>query len=377
VQVIEVYLEVCALTRDLSELLNIVKSIVNEHVMNETDELAREAMKYSEHLKDLVYVVRDFTLRGGKRLRALLLLIGYWSREWGLDIEVVKPLITLIEFLQSYLLVHDDIMDQDEMRRGGDTVHVWFRKRCYEEKLIGDCTHYGISQAILVGDYLESLAVKLFSELNLPGTTLALLLKTYARGLRLVCYGQYLDVLLSYKRLSEVREEDILTVHKLKTASYTVELPLHLGAIASGKHSDELLRELSEYAIPAGIAFQLRDDILGLYGDPSITGKPVGSDVREKKKTLLIIYAYNNASQDDRIFLEKVFEGKRREEIDENDVRRVQEIVKSSGALQYVEKMIDREVEKAREALKSAELINNNAKYALEKLLEALSKREK
>jgi len=362
---------------DLSELLNLVKSVVSERVVSETSELVNEATSYAESLKDLVYVVRDFTLRGGKRLRALLVLIGYWSREWGLDYEGVKPLIALVELLQSYLLVHDDIMDKDELRRGGDTVHVWFRKKCLAEKLLGDCEHYGISQAILAGDYLESLAVKMFSELKLPSNVLVELIKTYARGLRLVSYGQYLDLLLSHKPLSEVEESDVILVHKLKTASYTVELPLHLGAIASGKHTAELLSELSSYAIPAGIAFQLRDDILGLFGDPSITGKPVGSDIREKKKTLLIIYAYKNASPIDREFLEEVFEHKHRESISSEDVRRVQDIVVSTGALKHVENTVERKVDEARNALQKAVFINDYAKAILEDLLLLMSKRER
>ncbi len=363
--------------KDPRSILEEVRSIVKEVVENEMNNLSKEATTYSYYLNDLVYIAKDFMLRGGKRLRAFLVLIGYWSREWGLDISRVKYLLAMVEFLQSYLLVHDDIMDQDDVRRGGPTVHVWFSRKCRDEKLLGDCNHYGVSQAITVGDYLESLAVNMISKLDLPGNTLSLLIKTYTRGLRIVSYGQYLDVLMSYKPLREVSEEDILMIHKLKTASYTVELPLHLGAIASNRYSNELLNELTEYAIPAGIAFQLRDDILGLYGDPSVTGKPVGSDVREKKKTLLVIYAYKNASEDDRRFLEEIYDIKKREEINEDDIRRVQEIIRKYGGLEYVEKKMIEEAEKARDALRNAILINDNAKKSLEWLLELFIHREK
>lgn len=358
-------------------LLENVKSIIKNIVEEEICRLHDEAVSYSSYLDDLVYIVKDFMLRGGKRLRALLVLIGYWSREWGLDISRIKPLLAMIEYLQSYLLVHDDIMDQDIIRRGGPTVHVWFSNKCYEEKMLGNCMHYGISQAIIIGDYLESLAINVFSKLDLPSNTLSLLIRTYARGLRIVSYGQYLDVLLSYKPLKKVSEEDVLIIYKLKTASYTVELPLHLGVIASNRYNREVLEELSSYAIPSGIAFQLRDDILGLYGDPNVTGKPVGSDVREKKKTLLIIHAYRNASKDDQRFLEEIYDVKKREEISDEDIHRVQEIVKESGGLKYVEEIMIREADKAKKSLYSSILINDNAKKVLEWLLEIFIRREK
>jgi len=269
-----------------------------------------------------------------------LILIGYWSRKWGLDLDKVLPIMTGIEFLQSYLLVHDDIMDQDELRRGGPTLHVWFEKECKEQGLIGDCKHYGVSQAITSGDYLEALAIASISSAPLPPETIRALVNRYSRGLRVVSYGQFLDVLLSYRPLDKVGENDILKIHELKTASYTVELPLHLGVIAADPRDQKLLEVYSMYSKPAGIAFQLRDDIIGLYGDPKVTGKPMGSDVREKKKTLLIIKAYELGSDEDRRFLKKIYDELKREEITINDIMMVQDIVKETGSLEYNEELI-------------------------------------
>ncbi len=363
--------------KSFEEILSLVRKNVEEDVEDILRKYSEEANNISIELNDLLYISRDFMLRGGKRFRAFLILIGYWSREWGLEIERIKPLMTAIEFLQSYLLVHDDIMDRDTVRRGGPTIHIWFDKKCRSEDLLGDCTHYGVSQAIIVGDYLETLAVNSIARLNLPINTFVKILETYTRGLRLVSYGQYLDVLLSMKPIEKISEEHVLLVHKLKTASYTVELPLHLGAIASNRYSNELLEELSKYALPAGIAFQMRDDILGLYGDPSVTGKPVGSDVREKKKTLLIVKAYQEASPVDQIFLEEIYNKKKPEDISEDDVLRVQEIVKSTGAYDYVVSIMEKKAGEARNALKNAVLINNEARSILGELLEIFIKREK
>ncbi|MEM4619830.1 MAG: polyprenyl synthetase family protein [Desulfurococcaceae archaeon] len=362
---------------DYDKLMENIVNNVNKYLNKLFDKYVVEAENISSVLTNIPLIARDFTLRGGKRLRAILVYIGYWSVEWGVESMNVLKLASMIEFLQSYLLVHDDIMDRDEIRRGGPTVHVWFRNKCFDEKLAGDCYHYGLSQAITVGDYLESLAVNMFSELDLPVNVIKDLIKTYTHALRTVSYGQFLDVLFSNKPLSEVSEEDVLLIHKLKTASYSVETPLHIGAIASTKYTRELLNELTDYAIPAGIVFQLKDDILGLFGDVSKTGKPIGSDVREKKKTILIIHAYRNASRSDQLFLEQVFERKSSNEISLDDIIRVQNIVRDTGSLDYVYKLMERESVKALKTLRESSYINDNAKKILEYLLELFMKREK
>ncbi len=363
---------------DYKDLLSYARSLTNETLREILEEKKTEAAGISDYVKDIVEIAMDYTLRGGKRLRAFLVLIGYWSRRWRSgDIDKARYVMAAMEFLQSYLLVHDDIMDRDEIRRGGPTVHVWFDDKCRKTGLIGDCQHYGVSQAILTGDYLESLAVYSLARPGFPQPILSRLLETYTRGMRMVAYGQFLDVLIAYKRLREVTEKDVYTIHKLKTASYTVELPLHLGVIASGEVDDELYRDLSAYAEPAGIAFQLVDDILGLYGDPSVTGKPVGSDVREKKKTLLIIKAYELGSSEDRRFLEEIYDHRRPEDITDDDVARVQEIVKDTGSLDYNREIIEKLAEEAYRVLEESSTICGEAKGVLSWLLRLFIERKK
>ncbi len=360
------------------ELLLFSRRIVNDTLRRILEEYRVEARNVHRSVTDMVEIATDYTLRGGKRVRAFLVLIGYWSQKWGSgSIDTVRNIMTGVEFLQSYLLVHDDITDRDEIRRGGPTVHVWFRDKCIRDKLLGDCQHYGVSQAIITGDYLESLAVYAISSSKLPGDIVKKLLVRYTEGMRMVAYGQFLDILIANKPLSKVSEEDVYTIHKLKTASYTVELPLHLGVIASGYQGYKLFEELSQYAIPAGIAFQLVDDILGLYGDPRVTGKPVGSDVREKKKTLLIVKAYELADSSDKRFLEEIYDKRRPEEITIEDIRRVQEIVKETGSYDYSLEAINRFENKASKTLDEAEEICSEAKNVLKWLLEYFVKRKK
>lgn len=362
---------------DYSDLLNYSVKLVEDKLRSIFADLVGEAGKVSPLVADLPLTTSNYTLRGGKRLRAFLALIGYWSKNWGGgDPENISLVMAGIELLQSYLLIHDDIMDRDELRRGGPTVHVVFRDYCGTRGLLGDCVHYGTSQAITAGDYLEATAVELLSSARLDSAALSRLLKTYARGLRLVAYGQYLDVHCSYLPLSAVREEHVLLIHTLKTASYTVELPLHLGAIASQAYTEKLFTELTRYAIPAGIAFQLRDDIIGLYGDPKTTGKPVGSDVRSKKKTLLVIKAYQLADSDSKRFLERIYQELSEKDVSPEHVEFVQRLVKETGSLSYSEELIKKYVGTALNALESATEINEQAKDVLKWLLYKLAYRE-
>ncbi|MEM4661055.1 MAG: polyprenyl synthetase family protein, partial [Desulfurococcaceae archaeon] len=333
------------------DVLEFAMNIVNSNLAEFFNALYNEVYEEAPKAADLVTVSRDYTLRGGKRLRALLVLVGYWSGEWGNgDRRIVASVMTAIELLQSYLLIHDDIMDRDEMRRGGPTVHVWFSRMC-RERGWRDCEHYGVSQAITTGDLLEASAVGLLALHELAPRILKDLIYTYAKGLRKVAYGQFLDVMFSQLPLSGIGEEDVILVYKLKTSSYTVELPLHLGAIISSKYNSALLKELSSYAIPAGIAFQIRDDIIGLYGDPATTGKPAGSDVKSKKKTILVVKAHELAGSSDRQLLEEVYDKLGEHEISDYHVEAVRRIVKETGGLQYAEELISKYVDMANEAL--------------------------
>lgn len=355
---------------DLSRLL----SEVDDALRRILSKCINEAEGVHGELRELASSVSEYTLRGGKRLRAILIALGYLSR--GLvDLKPIKELMASIELLQSYLLVHDDVMDRDEVRRGGPTLHAFFRNKCINQDFIGDCNHYGISQAIVAGDYLESIAVGAIANLSLKPEVAIALVKRYSEGLRTVAYGQYLDVLMANKPLREIGATDVLKIHELKTASYTVELPLHLGVIARDPGDKELLSLYSDFSKPAGIAFQLRDDILGLYGDPRVTGKPVGSDVRERKKTLLVVKAYELGDINDRKVLEEIYDSRR--EIDLNDVKRVQEVVKRTGSLSHSEELIKEMYSRARGIIENSKPIDPLVRQEILNMLEKLVFREK
>ena len=180
-----------------------------------------------------------------------------------------------MELLHAYLLIHDDFMDQDDVRRGGPTLH---------RALGGD--HLGQSLAILCGDLCESWAYQLFG----GASPLA------ARTVEQVILGQMAD--LRAPRGRELTDGEILDVQRAKTGTYTFELPLHLGATLAGA-APPLLEALSAYARPLGMAFQIADDLLGTFGSPEQTGKPNASDLREGKRTLLVARALQSATPAD------------------------------------------------------------------------------
>jgi geranylgeranyl diphosphate synthase, type I len=224
-------------------------------------------------LRDVASALRDYLLRGGKRLRGALVLLGHEAaggkREAAVDASLG------VELLHAYLLIHDDFMDQDDVRRGGPTLH---------RALGGD--HLGTSLAVLCGDLCESWAGQLFSGAS----------PLVARTVEQVILGQMAD--LRAPRGRELTPEEILEVQRAKTGTYTFELPLHLGATLAGG-SPPLLDALSAYARPLGVAFQIADDLLGTFGSPEQTGKPNASDLREGKRTLLVARALQSAEPAD------------------------------------------------------------------------------
>ncbi len=228
---------------------------------------------------DVVQVIdslRQLAVRGGKRLRAVLLAGAYEAcgGEGG-SVAVVDAGVAL-EILQAYLLVHDDWMDGDDVRRGGPSAHALLRERF-------GSTQQGDAGAILAGDFGSSLALDVLAGMNVPSVRLIEAIREFGRAQCDVVLGQIMDV-----RHAATTEAAVEAMHRLKTGSYTVRGPLLIGACLAGA-SKEIRVGLTEAADPLGIAFQLRDDLLGTFGDPAKTGKPASSDLREGKRTALII----------------------------------------------------------------------------------------
>jgi geranylgeranyl diphosphate synthase, type I len=272
--------------------------------------------------------------QGGKRLRGTLVKLGYELAGGKATDEIIKPALAL-EIFQTAILAHDDVFDQSPLRRGKPTLY---------RALGGD--HYGMSQAVCLGDISFFLATKIISETNFQNDLCNKAVSLFSEMVINTGWGEMLDIALP--NLKEAKKEiDVMTIQKLKTADYTVTYPLSLGATLAGA-SDELLQPLRLVGENLGIAFQIQDDILGVFGDEKTLGKSVTSDVEEGKNTLLIVEALQNADGNQKEYLEKYY-GKG--EIGKENLEEIKRIFIETGALEYSRKKAADFVEAAKKEI--------------------------
>ncbi|MGM1065049.1 polyprenyl synthetase family protein [Saccharothrix sp. Mg75] len=244
--------------------------------------------RMEENFTGAVDALADFVLGGGKRIRPTFAWWGW--RAAGGDPEgpgtpAVLTAVSSLELIQACALVHDDLMDASETRRGMPTVHVRFAERHRERGWLGEPERFGLAAAVLIGDVALAWADDMLFAAGLPTDALQRLSLPWRDMRTEMLAGQYLDVLTQAR--GDSSPDAALRIDRLKTAAYTVERPLHMGA-AIGGGSPELVDGLRAFGRDIGVAFQLRDDLLGVFGDPAVTGKPAGDDLREGKRTLLV-----------------------------------------------------------------------------------------
>ena len=245
------------------------------------DERRGEAATIDERLGPLVDELRRMVFSGGKRLRPLF---AVWGHQAVRGPEVGRPMLraaAALEMLHTFALIQDDLIDRSATRRGAPASHVALAAMAET----GDRERFGASAAILLSDLALIWADRLLGESGFPPARLRAGYRVYDELRAEVALGQYLDVLASH--LKRLTEEDALRVSRYKTATYTVQRPIQLGMALGGAPS-ELLDLVPAYAVPAGVAFQLRDDLLGAFGNPDATGKPSGQDLVERKPTWLL-----------------------------------------------------------------------------------------
>ncbi len=253
-------------------LLDRVRRDVEARLAGYLDARVADSARHGEDVEAMARAVRDLTLRGGKRLRAALVLVGFLAHDDTVSEEPALDAGVAFELLQTYLLVHDDWMDGDELRRGGPSVPAMLRRH-HGSRELGDAA------AILAGDYAAALSLDVLSRLDAPPDRLVRALSLFAEIQQHVICGQQIDIA---GRVREVEE-----FYGLKTGSYTVRGPLLLGAYLAGAPMP-VLSVLEAYAGPMGVAFQMQDDLLGVFGDTARTGKPVGEDLRKGKNTVVL-----------------------------------------------------------------------------------------
>ncbi|MFJ9366329.1 polyprenyl synthetase family protein [Nocardia sp. NPDC101769] len=244
---------------------------------------------------DAAAALEDFVIRGGKRTRPSFAWTGWLGAGRSADdpdADAVLTACSALELVQACALIHDDIIDSSRTRRGFPTVHVDYEQRHQDQRWAGDSDHYGVSVAILIGDLALAWADDMTRDAGLPADAAARFAPVWAAMRTEVLGGQLLDI--HGESAGDETVEAALRINRYKTAAYTIERPLHMGA-ALAAASAELVAAYREFGTDIGIAFQLRDDLLGVFGDPAVTGKPSGDDLREGKRTVLIAEALQRA----------------------------------------------------------------------------------
>ena len=288
---------------------------------------------------------------GGKRLRPAIVTFGFLACG-GESAARVRPAALATELLHAYLLVHDDIMDHADTRRGQPAAHAFFRDR-YQDLYGRDGTqaqHYGIAMAILMGDLAQTYAMELFASCQADPAQDLLLRQTFFAMCREVVDGQFLEMQMGLG--GDPGEEDLRRVLRLKSGLYSVERPVQLGAILA--HADQRTFEaLSRYGQAVGEAFQLQDDLLGVFGDPAATGKPVGGDLLEGKFTFIIHRGLAQASEEQARHLRGVLGNP---SATPEAIAEAVHILRQGGAEGAVREMIEKRSEEARGILASLDL---------------------
>lgn len=320
------------------------------------EEKKAEAKAINPEAAILVEEIIRFSQNGGKRVRSAFVYSGYTACG-GRAYDSILYATMAVELLHVFALMHDDIIDNSDLRRNQLTTHKQFEKFHQEKKLLGNAKEFGLSSAILAGDLALAFAEEILTSAPFPQERLRRARYYFDQMKTQVLYGEFLDVLGGYKKT--LTEDEVLQILDYKTAKYTVERPLHIGAMLAGADY-KILETFTAYAIPFGQAFQMQDDIVGTFGQEENIGKPNDSDIKEGKKTLLLAKATEKASKNDREVLSKVVGNKA---ASEDQIESVRKIIKKTGAYDYCIRLSLRLLQQARNAISDKDISREGYSY--------------
>lgn len=332
-------------------------------------ERRRDAAYMGADYDGLIAALEEFVLRGGKRLRPAF---AYWgwravapedrTQDPDADRDALR-LFAALELLHACALVHDDVIDDSDTRRGMPTVHVHFADLHRRSGWRGAPMQFGVSAAILLGDLSLVWADDIVATAELPADAHRRVQRVWADIRTEVLCGQYLDIVAESSGAESIASA--MTVNTYKTASYTVSRPLQFGAAAAADRPD-VQAVFHDVGTDLGVAFQLRDDVLGVFGDPAVTGKPSGDDLRSGKRTVLLAEAIERADSADPLAA-KLLRTSIGTDLHDAQVRELCAAIESVGALAAVEQRIGTLTCRALATLDAAP-INTQAKVGLAEL---------
>ncbi len=329
-----------------------LKSEVDSALSQYVEKSCASLTAIGPELEAVAAALRTFTLTSGKRFRPLLATLGYLATGEQLTPAAFTTLSSL-ELVHVCALIHDDVMDQSDTRRGEPTIHRLFESQHRSERLQGSSENYGLASSILIGDLALVWAAHMSRSGGQEISDLERFLAIYDEMQSELMAGQFLDI--HEQALGTYSAERSLKVARYKSAKYSIERPLHCGiALAlpqDGERAELLSSHLSSFGLPLGEAFQLRDDLLGVFGTEAETGKPVGDDLREGKRTVLLAYAYENATSVQReLFDEKIGLSS----LSQSEILHLQEEIIATGAVEKLEALISRLTDESLQSLTAA-----------------------
>lgn len=328
------------------EHLERVRSEVNSCLLDFCAEQRGIAATRSEAEARLWGILTDVIMAGGKRLRPYLVLLAY-EGYGGTERDKIIKVAAGWEILHQAMLVHDDIIDRDYTRHGEPNVSGQLQEIYAENSITPeDCDHYANSGALLAGDLALSSAYQLFLQSQFDPGVLLPACRLLGGTINTVIGGELLD---TEAVMQPIESTDSLLIAELKTASYSFVGPMQCGALLAGANENELAK-LNSIGIALGVAFQLSDDLLGVFGDEKVTGKSISSDIHEGKRTLLVQYALEASGDDDRAFLATILGNPL---ATSDQIERFRKILKTSGAKEKVEKLVEMYLEQADDSLES------------------------
>ena len=301
------------------------------------------------HLSPVAEALTEFVVEGGKRFRPIFAYLGYLG-SGGVPASSILTACSALELVHVCALIHDDVMDGSDSRRNKLAIHKRFENLHRDNSYVGNSERFGVAAAILLGDLALSWSDQMIGESGVTDLESKRANPVFFEMRAELMAGQYLDVLEG--ALGKSDSERSLKIARYKSGRYSIERPLRFGAALAGA-SDSLQAALSDFGLPLGEAFQLRDDILGVFGDSELTGKPSGDDIREGKRTVLIAMTAERSSPDDRAKIDRSLGDPT---LSASQVAEIQRLIEDSGALSECEGLIERLLDQSLKSLEHPEM---------------------
>ncbi len=325
----------------LKKVATKVEGIVLETLIKEQETSSKISPLFKDLFDHLLTIAS-----GGKGLRGALVYFTYKLFNQEEENEDIYKVSAAIEMIHLYLLIHDDIMDKSDTRHSKKTLHdIYSTTPTLSGKSREEWNHFGNSIAITAGDILSHMATKLVLQTSFEPKLIQGALELLQGHIVNTGYGQFLDLWGGF--YDKVTEEDVLKIYRYKTGNYTFENPMMVGAILADA-SDKQIDELGEFAIPCGITYQIVDDILGIYGDEEALGKPVISDLKEGKRTILMVHAERTAEWEDRKTLHKLLGN---QNVKDSDLEVAKTILTKCGSREYASQLARKYCDEAKKYL--------------------------